>query len=320
MNKAGSVMVDADPWQPAPVNAPSPPPRRSGTSRARRIAMAAGTIALVAFVILMWPAALGGKATWVSVEGTSMLPNLKTGDLVFAWSGPVAIGDVVLYEVPVADPGGNIVHRLVSGNAIDGWIAQGDNKPEPDPWTISDDKVLGRMVFSVPMVGTLLSVVQGSTALAVAVGLLVTVAIIVWPTSRKPTVPSGASARDQALRKVWGTPSERLDVMAGLHDQWDGPTSLAPTAASLDAARHVIASLPADECLVAPWFGGVVLVRLWPSDHTRGGEGRVVEFRAAGEMVLYPDRAFEPGVSPDHVDTTDASVALAWLTEPVRPS
>lgn len=278
-----------------------------------------GLCALAAVVIVVaWPSALGGRVSWVVVDGTSMQPNLSTGDLVIAWDGPVGVGDVVLYQVPVVPPGGNIVHRIVGGDEASGWVVQGDNKPEADPWVVPPRNVLGRQVFAIPGVGAILTKVQGSTVSALLIGFLTVLTVIMWPSGSRRPSPERSSVRDQALRKVWGRPTERLAAMAELQDGWDGPDSVAPDPECLAAARHLAGMLPQDECLVAPWAGGVVLVRLWAGDHTRGGEGRVVELRADGGMVLYPDRLFEPGTGPEHRALADVNAAGEWLTGQVR--
>lgn len=150
---------------------------RGQVSRPRRIFnIAAGSLSVL-FVLFMlvlnWPASLGGRATWVTVSGTSMLPTLETGDLVVAWrSGDWQIGDVVLYSMD-GSPSALIVHRLVSGNSVDGWYAQGDNKPHIDPWLIPDSHIFGKEIVSIPNAGWVLAWLKGPQVLAVLAGLLV---------------------------------------------------------------------------------------------------------------------------------------------------
>lgn len=199
--------------------------RRPG-SRARRIWMFASGLFTAVFVIsvgiLAWPATHGGKATWVSVSGTSMEPNYHTGDLVLAWNDEGwELGDVILYGIQ-GSTDGLIVHRLVSGNAQDGWYAQGDNKPRIDPWLISNDAIGGREILHVPNAGTALTWVRSPQVLAIICGLLVFWAVLTGPrymTRRlervpiaEPAVVHGHAATTLDLHREGGRFSLPLEV------------------------------------------------------------------------------------------------------------
>lgn len=143
------------------------------------------TLLLAGFCLLAWPTSLGGKAAWVTVSGTSMLPNYRTGDMVLAWNdGNWHVGDVVLYSVDGTSTN-LIVHRLVSGDATSGWIAQGDNKPAPDPWTIPQSSVRGRELVHIPFVGVVLTAARTPQVLAIAAGALVFGAVLMVPKRKR---------------------------------------------------------------------------------------------------------------------------------------
>src|SRR6476469_9792925 len=81
------------------------PPRaavRPRVAHARTVALIATQLAFVA--ALLWfclPQALGGRAGWVLVSGTSMLPQLHTGDLVLVeHRSSYQVGEVVAYRIP----------------------------------------------------------------------------------------------------------------------------------------------------------------------------------------------------------------------------
>ena len=63
-----------------------------------------------------------------------MEPTYYTGDLVVARCGEPQVGDVVVYE-PTDLGGARIIHRIVGGDADDGWEMQGDNNDFVDPFT-----------------------------------------------------------------------------------------------------------------------------------------------------------------------------------------
>lgn len=146
---------------------------------------AVSTLFIVAFFFLAWPASLGGKATWVTVSGTSMLPDYRTGDMVLAWNdGAWGLGDVVLYSMDGTSTN-LIVHRLIDGNATQGWTAQGDNKPAPDPWRIPAENVRGRELVHIPYLGVILSAARTPQVLALATGILVFGAVLVMPRRKR---------------------------------------------------------------------------------------------------------------------------------------
>src|SRR5215471_19442388 len=104
---------------------------------------------LALLVVLLWfclPQALGGRADWVLVSGTSMLPNLHTGDLVLVErrSG-YHVGEVVAYRVPRGQVGAGyvVIHRIVGGNGRTGWRMKGDNRTAPDLWNPTNRDVIG---------------------------------------------------------------------------------------------------------------------------------------------------------------------------------
>src|SRR5262249_6777244 len=121
--------------------------RRVWLSRALRIA--GWGLALAAFgawFILLRPTFLGGRAGYVLVSGTSMLPTLHAGDLVIVHKQRAyAKGDVVAYHVPKGDPaaGDMVIHRIVRRFPGGGYLTKGDNNNLPDIWHPEPSDVAG---------------------------------------------------------------------------------------------------------------------------------------------------------------------------------
>ncbi|HEY5695109.1 MAG TPA: signal peptidase I [Gaiellaceae bacterium] len=113
--------------------------------------------ALGAFVAAcLWfalPQGLGGRAGWVLVSGTSMLPRLHTGDLVLVErrSG-YHVGEVVAYRVPKGEIGAGhvVIHRIIGGNGATGWRMKGDNRTAPDLWHPTNRDVIGAKQLRIP--------------------------------------------------------------------------------------------------------------------------------------------------------------------------
>jgi signal peptidase I len=122
--------------------------------RTKTVLALSAQLALVA--TLLWfalPQALGGRAGWVLVSGTSMLPHLHTGDLVLVERrSSYHVGEVIAYRVPQGQVGAGhvVIHRIVGGNPRNGWKMQGDNRTAPDLWYPTNRDVIGAKLLRIP--------------------------------------------------------------------------------------------------------------------------------------------------------------------------
>jgi signal peptidase len=150
---------------------------------------------LVGWFLLLRPTLLGGPASYVIVSGQSMEPTLHSSDLAILQKrsdyGP---GDIIAYRVPEEEfgEGGTIIHRIVGGNAEEGYIVQGDNKERPDFWRPTGDDILGRMWFSIPRGGHVLAFLRQPLILGSVVGGLGMLSVLSGGL-RKPASSSGTS-------------------------------------------------------------------------------------------------------------------------------
>lgn len=144
-------------------------------------AKAVGLIAVqLAFVgVLLWfclPQALGGRAGWVLVSGTSMLPHLHTGDLVLVeHQSSYHVGEVIAYRVPKGQVGAGhiVIHRIVGGSDKTGWTMQGDNRTAPDLWHPTNHDVVGIKQLRIPDAWLVLRIFHMPVLLALFAGLAV---------------------------------------------------------------------------------------------------------------------------------------------------
>ncbi|QGQ20329.1 signal peptidase I [Cellulomonas sp. JZ18] len=180
--------------------------------RGRRVLRAAGSAALWALLaaaaVLLWPTNLGGCTSLTVVSGHSMEPTYRTGDLVLARCGTPQVGDVVVY-VPEGYGGARIIHRITGGDG-DGWVLQGDNNPEVDPFAPTDEDVVGVARVHVPAVGRvgLLMTNPWFWASLVVVGL----GLLVWP-GRQATAddePAGEPVAHDEPRGAGPVTGERV--------------------------------------------------------------------------------------------------------------
>jgi signal peptidase I len=131
---------------------------RSRPSFLRRLLLLIGAV-LVAVTWFTWlrPTALGGSASYVIVQGSSMEPTYSDGDLVLIREGAsYTQGDIIAFRAGgTFDDPTRIIHRIVGDAANGAFITQGDNRDRTDPWTPGADDIIGRAVLHVPMAGQL---------------------------------------------------------------------------------------------------------------------------------------------------------------------
>ena len=103
---------------------------------------------IAAWAIFLRPAFLGGPMTYVIVAGHSMEPTLHTGDLVVARrQSTYRRGDVIAYRIMKNQAGAGtlVVHRVVGGSSLDGYVTRGDNRRYRDPWHPKPADIAGKM-------------------------------------------------------------------------------------------------------------------------------------------------------------------------------
>jgi signal peptidase I len=153
------------------------------------------TIALfLAWFLVLRPVTLGGPAGYVIVAGVSMEPTFHTGDLAITQRrAAYQVGDVVAFSTE----GGVVIHRIVGGDADQGFITQGDNRDQPDLWRPRPGEIVGAVWILVPGVGNALAFVRQPpilAALAAAIAFLL--AFTAGPGRRRG--PGTAPARTAA--------------------------------------------------------------------------------------------------------------------------
>ena len=120
-------------------------------------------VALSWFFVLR-PTSLGGPAGYVLVSGTSMEPTYHTGDLVITQrQGTYERGDIVEFRVKNA----LVIHRIVGGDAVNGFIVRGDNNGVDDGFRPTIERVGAKAWLLLPGIGHLIVVVRDPVPLAI---------------------------------------------------------------------------------------------------------------------------------------------------------
>ena len=178
-------------------------PATRGRRHVRRPWLRALNIAVTLVLTVFWwnlyrPQLVGGPASYAMVSGTSMQSTLEDGDLVITREhGSYHLGEIIVYRVPAGDPhaGLRVIHRIVGGSAVGGFITRGDNRSSADPWRPGPDDVIGSVALRIPYAGSVLGVLREPPVFAWFVGTIVLVSL--WSVSRRrrsEPVPTSTSA------------------------------------------------------------------------------------------------------------------------------
>jgi signal peptidase I len=144
----------------------------------RALRVSIGVLALAA-AILAWvvlaPRELGGSAEYVITHGSSMEPKLHEGDLAVVRSGAdFEDGDVVAYRSRAL--GQIVLHRIVRSEG-DRFVTKGDGNGWVDSEQPAHGDVIGRLWFSVPGGGGVLSALHTPRNGAFAAAVLALLAL-----------------------------------------------------------------------------------------------------------------------------------------------
>lgn len=145
------------------------------------------------------PTNLGGPASFVIVEGTSMEPTYQDGDLVIArQESSYEVGDVITYDAPVGTEF-PVIHRVI-GFEEGGYITQGDNRDRPDGWLAPKHAVHGSSWIHIPYGGIAAQLLRSPSVLMALLGGWITLALLNRDERRKASSGTGADSSEGPLR------------------------------------------------------------------------------------------------------------------------
>lgn len=119
--------------------------------------------ALVA-IIVMFSASNSGTSRLLVVESGSMSPAISTGSMIFVQTQEdYSVDEVLTFKASADDNALPTTHRLieiVNSNEQTLFRTQGDANDAPDSELIPQDQVIGKVIFSIPYIGYLVSFVK----------------------------------------------------------------------------------------------------------------------------------------------------------------
>ena len=161
-----------------------------GTKSRRPLRYVGSILIFLVALAILWPAQFGGFTGLTVVNGHSMEPTYHTGDLVVTLRLPsYQPGDIVSYKVPTGQlgAGGRVIHRVLSEDPVKGqtvYTTKGDNNPTADPWHFRTSDVLGKALFSIPAIGSVLGGASNPIVVGLVAGLLVM--LLIWRIGSAP--------------------------------------------------------------------------------------------------------------------------------------
>lgn len=176
------------------------------------LATIAGVLVAVLTWVLLAPPAMGGSASYVTVVGSSMEPNLHNGDAVMLRpADKYEIGDTVAYRSSLG--GALVLHRII-GTSGENYIVKGDNNNFVDVDEPGTEQIVGRQVFYFPMAAGVFNALRSPAGIGVLVALMacIMIAAIAGTKRRRgkvgvgPESGSGVSSTASAAAML-GTPT-----------------------------------------------------------------------------------------------------------------
>ncbi len=113
------------------------------------------------------------------VTSGSMIPAIGIGDVCFINTRypyeKVQKQDIIVYK----EPRQKVIHRVV-GKTEEGLITKGDANNNQDRLRITKNEFMGKMVFLVPKVGYISTNLQGATAKAIFVTIIIAIYVAAY--------------------------------------------------------------------------------------------------------------------------------------------
>jgi len=170
------------PAEGSPNTSDAQPANRSTVTLRRVIKTLITTLLLLGALAVVWPAQHGGRLGITVVNGHSMEPGMRTGDIVITWRRDAyAPGDVIVYPVPEGPGKGlNVVHRLTAIEPDGSLITKGDNNGNRDPWRPAQADVLGSEIAFVPAAGLGINFIRRPIVVILLLALVAAICVFIF--------------------------------------------------------------------------------------------------------------------------------------------
>ncbi len=126
-------------------------------------------ISLIAMWIVFAPTRIGGRASYVIINGNSMEPGFHRGDLVIVQTASkYEVGDIVTYSD--AKMGAYVIHRIIEKKQ-DYFILKGDNNSWIDAYHPTRNEIVGKLWIHIPKLGKTMEWLRVPINMALTIGM-----------------------------------------------------------------------------------------------------------------------------------------------------
>lgn len=130
--------------------------------------------------VIMLPRVFGYEV--YGILSGSMLPNYPIGSIIYVDqvdASEIKVGDVITFNM-AADSNVVATHRVVEINSEEEtFTTKGDNNDDVDSSPVSFQRLIGRVVLCVPVLGYIASFIQSSYGIIACIGAIAIV-FILW--------------------------------------------------------------------------------------------------------------------------------------------
>lgn len=168
-----------------------------------------------------------GQISYTITHGISMNPVYYQGDLVFVVkSSEYQVGDIAEYRD--ATTGIDVLHRIIGGDPIGGFVFKGDNNQSTDKFHPRADQVLGRAFLHVSHGGVWLKPLLSPTGIGMLGFLIV----------------GGAAAAPRSRREIpRGRRKKKVKAMSRQGGSWETAVTVAKNVVRLPPLLRIAAAL-----------------------------------------------------------------------------
>lgn len=159
---------------------------------------------ITAAVITVFNLRLPGNMKFYSVVSGSMEPEIKLGSLVaIKPSEKYSSGDIITFNPQGAKKSETVTHRITSVNEDSGityFETKGDANKTPDTEPVEKSRVIGKYLFSVPLLGY--PVAYARTRDGLIILIIIPSTIIIWNELQTIKKEAGRLIRERRKRKL----------------------------------------------------------------------------------------------------------------------
>ncbi|MBU3136065.1 signal peptidase I [Clostridium gasigenes] len=115
-----------------------------------------------------------------TVLSESMTPTLNKGTIIAIKKADVKIGDIITFK-PTSESS-NTTHRIIKINEAHEvtYVTKGDNNKVEDPKLVTENRIVGKVEFSIPYVGLLIESIKSNLFTSILIiSLLILVVYVI---------------------------------------------------------------------------------------------------------------------------------------------